>query len=216
MQRFLLLLCAIVILAMAVGTAWGSISVKCKGKACGESGKPDGGFNEDINLTYSYAYEVVVLDEEFDWFRVGVGANASITNIKAYYFNNENKMWLASTNFTGQIRNNDHESTHDPMTAHGNTTNSNGSTSTCVVWSGSNRSGSFWFVFNSPNSPMDVGWMVELDETPKDQENWAQPVGKGEGPVHGPVSGALAPEPMSVILAALGLSSVALLRRRRT
>lgn len=56
--------------------------------------------------------------------------------------------------------------------------------------------------------------MVELDETSKDQENWAQPVGKGEGPVHGPIVGA-APEPMSVILAALGLSGVAVLRRRR-
>lgn len=98
MRRFMLLLCAIVIFALAAGTAWGSISVKCKGTACGEPGKPDGGFNEDINLTYRYAYEVVVLDEEFDWFRVGVGAYAGITDIKAYYFNNEKKCgWQAPT-----------------------------------------------------------------------------------------------------------------------
>ena len=65
-----------------------------------------------------------------------------------------------------------------------------------VRWTGPALAGgnSHWFWFNCASDPHDVGWLTSAGN-----ESWTEPVGTGDGPIHGPT-----PEPMTIALLALG------------
>jgi hypothetical protein len=67
-----------------------------------------------------------------------------------------------------------------------------------VMWTGNELTapGTYYFGFNNSRPSHDVGWGMS-GAFVIDAESWAEPVGMGEGPVHGPV-----PEPATMALVA--------------
>lgn len=97
----------------------------------------------------------------------------------------------------------------DPFTPHGIVSPWSDYCPQFLRWSGPAVNNPI-FGFNSTCPPHDVGWSVNSPFGPG-QENWAAPVGLGEGPVHSPV-----PEPASLLALGSGLVALAgtILRRR--
>ena len=97
----------------------------------------------------------------------------------------------------------------DPYTNHGVVSGHSKSTKYKIIWTGNTDpgAGTYWFSFNCPEVPEDVGWYIGGGYS----ENWSIALANADfGPVHGPL-----PEPATCALLALG-GLVALRRKQRS
>ena len=186
-----LLVSAILLLGLSVPLAAQGPhpTVICNGNICGGAGPRN------------YYYDVSVWpDELFTSFGIGVH-----DPVLANYAN----MVMPANWAVGIFGEPGWQQLDDPFTPHGQVSGNSGQCPyTLFWWTGSGggqavQQAFFGFDYNA--DPHDTGWVCSGVK-----ENWAMPVGTGQGPVHSPV-----PEPASLLALGSGLLALAGIRRRK-
>ena len=189
MKRLSFRLVAVAILACLVLPAFAGTTVICNGNKCGGNGPRD------------YYYDVSMgVSEQFTSFGVGVH-----DPVLAHYGNQLIPAgWSVAVNVTAGWEQKD-----DPFHAHGVVSPWSGQCPYTIFWldTSSNPLQSFGFGFNYNAAPHDTGWFCSGVK-----ENWAMPIGMGQGPVHSPV-----PEPGPLVVLGWGLiaSAGTIMKMRR-
>jgi hypothetical protein len=225
-----MILVALLGVVMVAGGADAAV-VRCMGTACGGTGLPPGILPQPFlpGITWDYLYEVTVnVGDHLNAFQVGT-CDGNIANYGG--------AMIASLNWVTMLAGGPgqlvaplpqfQEPHHTPpFTPHGGIVGAipppgipgqgSGPDGMCpyvVRWmcpqTQMGSSATFYFGFNNPNMPHDVGGLVgdiTLSQIVWD-EDWQKAVGTGLGPLHGPI-----PEPMTLLLLAAG---ACLVRRRR-
>ncbi|MDD3276121.1 MAG: PEP-CTERM sorting domain-containing protein [Kiritimatiellales bacterium] len=180
-----------------------AVTVECNlvGNVCG------GGSGTTIGaVTRDMFYKVTLgSTEEIDYFQVGwLGGNISdITAVDSL-----GNLLGGTAGITGIIPS-------EPVTnfvAHGETTDILGYTGFALYWqaAGSISNGVYYFGYNTTETEfMTVGFLATETSVTVLNEDWAQPVGTGLGPVHVPI-----PEPSTIFLLLSGSAAIGFIRRK--
>lgn len=150
-------------------------------------------------------YEVTLTDEEIDYFHVGWFGCSTATDFVALDSSGTSIGW--SEKF---------DSGNEPYTGyvdHGETTTSIGNTPSLLVWDDGGNSisnGTFYFGYDFECSLVTVGFLAMDFGSTVLNEDWAEEVGRGLGPVHAPI-----PEPATAMMLAFGAGVGVFVRRIR-
>ncbi len=162
------------------------------------------------SFQWDYSYKVTLgVNEELDWFHVGVGPDAQITNFEVV---DASTTELVSGWFGGVTSGPEDQGT---LVDHlGEISLWAGTTADVAAWTtfGSSISdGVYYFGFDCPDPEGVFGFLAKNDSASLRVEDWNEPVGQGAGSIHAPI-----PEPASASLLLVALGAIGLIRKIRS